>query len=94
MAKKSHQLVNLINEENPSTGTKYIIKKPTRGLKASVKMRFRKYDPVLKRHCWFVEKKLHARVMGTRADIKEKASGKCLICEKKANVVIYAGKSY
>ena len=42
----------------------------------------------------FVEKKLHARVMGTRADIKEKASGKCLICEKKANVVIYAGKSY
>ena len=42
----------------------------------------------------FIEKKLQARVMGTRADLNEKASGKCLICGKKANVVIYAGKSY
>ena len=42
----------------------------------------------------FVEKELQARIMGTRADLQEKASGKCLICGKKANVVIYAGKSY
>lgn len=42
----------------------------------------------------FVEKELQARVMGTRADLKEKASGKCVICGKKANVVAYAGKSY
>ena len=42
----------------------------------------------------FIEKELQARVMGTRADSKEKASGKCIICGKKANVVAYAGKSY
>ena len=42
----------------------------------------------------YVEKELQARVMGTRADLDEKASGKCLICGKKANVVTYAGKSY
>jgi prolyl-tRNA synthetase len=42
----------------------------------------------------FVEKELQARVMGTRGDVDEKAKGKCLICGSKANVVIYAGKSY
>ncbi|MEA3248290.1 MAG: proline--tRNA ligase [Nanoarchaeota archaeon] len=42
----------------------------------------------------FVEKELEARVMGIRADIEEKANGKCVICGKKANVIIYAGKSY
>ena len=42
----------------------------------------------------FVEKDLQARVMGTRADKKEKVSGKCLICGKKAGAVVYAGKSY
>lgn len=42
----------------------------------------------------FIEKELQARVMGTRADKKEKTSGKCLICGKKASVVVYVGKSY
>jgi prolyl-tRNA synthetase len=42
----------------------------------------------------FVEKELQARVMGTRADKKEKASGNCPFCGKKAEVVVYAGKSY
>ncbi len=42
----------------------------------------------------YVEKELQARVMGTRGDLDEKASGKCLICGKKATVVTYAGKSY
>ncbi|MBU2577014.1 MAG: proline--tRNA ligase [Nanoarchaeota archaeon] len=42
----------------------------------------------------YVEKELSARVMGTRADLNEKASGKCPICGKKASVVVYAGKSY
>jgi prolyl-tRNA synthetase len=42
----------------------------------------------------FVEKELQARVMGTRADLKEKASGKCPICGKNNSVVVYAGKSY
>ena len=42
----------------------------------------------------FIEKELQARVMGILADKKERASGKCLFCKKKAGVVVYAGKSY
>ena len=42
----------------------------------------------------FVEKELQARVMGTRADMDEKAKGNCVICGKKASAVVYAGKSY
>ncbi len=42
----------------------------------------------------FIEKELTARVMGTRADKKEKAKGKCPFCGKDATVVVYAGKSY
>ena len=42
----------------------------------------------------FIEKELQARVMGTRADLDEKASGKCCVCGKKATTVVYAGKSY
>jgi len=42
----------------------------------------------------YVEKELSARVMGTRADKKEKPTGKCAFCNKKAGVVAYAGKSY
>ncbi len=42
----------------------------------------------------YIEKELQARVMGTREDKKEKASGKCSFCNKKAGVVAYAGKSY
>jgi prolyl-tRNA synthetase len=42
----------------------------------------------------YIEKELQARVMGTRADLDEKASGKCPICGKKNIVVVYAGKSY
>jgi len=58
MAKKSYQLRRLVNEDNPETGTTYTIKKPTKGLKAGDKFRMRKYDPVLKKHCWFTEKKM------------------------------------
>ena len=57
MAKKSYALKQLLPEENPKTGTKYIVRKPTKGLKASAKLRVKKYDPVLKKHVWFVEKK-------------------------------------
>ena len=42
----------------------------------------------------FIEKDLAARVMGSRADIEEKVTGKCLFCSKKATVIAYAGKSY
>jgi len=55
MANKSYRLIQLVNEDNPETGTKYIIKKPTKGVKVSEKIRLRKYDNVLKKHCWFKE---------------------------------------
>lgn len=42
----------------------------------------------------YIEKELQARVMGTRADKNEKATGNCPICKKKNTVVTYAGKSY
>ena len=59
MAKKSSfALKQLLPEENPKTGTKNIIRKPNKGLKASDKLRLKKYDPVLKKHVWFVEKKM------------------------------------
>ena len=57
MAKKtSYALKQLIPEENPKTGTKYIVRKPTKGLKVAEKLRLN--DPVLKKHVWFVEKKM------------------------------------
>ncbi len=59
MAKKStFALKQLIPEENSKTGTKFIVRKPAKGLKASEKLRLKKYDPVLKKHVWFVEKKM------------------------------------
>ena len=39
MAKKSSfTLKQLLPEENPKTGTKYIVRKPVKGLKASEKL--------------------------------------------------------
>jgi len=57
MAKASYQKVMLVNEEE-TTKTKYLIRVPTKGQKASNKIRLRKYDPVLQRHCYFVQKRL------------------------------------
>ena len=55
MAKKtSYALKQLIPEENPKTGTKYIVRKPTKGMKVAEKLRLKKYDPVLKKHEWSV----------------------------------------
>ena len=59
MAKKtSYALKQLLPEENPKTGTKYIVRKQTKGLKVAEKLRLKKYDPVLKKHVWFVENKM------------------------------------
>jgi len=41
-----------------------------------------------------IEKELTARVMGVREDTQEVPKGNCLFCNKKATVVVYAGKSY
>ena len=58
MAKKSYALKQLLPEEKHETGTKYLVRKPTKGLKVAEKMRVKKYDPVLKQHVWFIEKKM------------------------------------
>ena len=58
MAKKSFALKQLLPEEKPETGTKYIVRKPTKGLKVAEKLRVKKYDPDLQKHVWFVEKKM------------------------------------
>ena len=44
MAKKtSFALKQLVPEDNPKTGTKYIVRKPTKRLKVSEKLRLKKY---------------------------------------------------
>lgn len=58
MAKKTYILVQLIPEDEPNTGTKYIVTKSTKGPKQGNKLRLRKYDPKTRSHRWFVEKKM------------------------------------
>lgn len=58
MAKNTYVEVMLVNESNPETGTKYMKQVPTKGAKQSSKLRLRKYDPVLRQHDWFIQKKL------------------------------------
>ncbi len=41
-----------------------------------------------------VEKELSAKVRGKRADKEEKPDGSCIVCGKKAKVVVYIGKEY
>jgi prolyl-tRNA synthetase len=41
-----------------------------------------------------VEKETGGEIRGTRIDIEEKAKGKCIVCGKKANEIIYIAKSY
>ena len=57
MAKPSSQTVMLINDEY-DTPTKYLTTVPTKGTKSGNKLKLRKYDPVVKKHCVFVQKKL------------------------------------
>ena len=55
MANKSFRIVKLVSEEG--TGYYYTTTRPTRGVKASTKLRMKKYDPVLMKHCYFKEVK-------------------------------------
>lgn len=57
MAKAGTIIVQLVNEEH-DTPTKYLVHVSTKGAKASNKLRLRKYDPVVKKHCWFIQRKL------------------------------------
>ena len=45
-------------DDKQKTGTRYWVKKPTKGEKRMQKLRLRKFDPVLRAHVWFVEKKM------------------------------------
>jgi ribosomal protein L33 len=57
MAKKSTYLVQLVNAEI-TTKTKYIVKKPTRGMRSGESIALRKYDSVTQKHHLFKEKKM------------------------------------
>ena len=58
MAKKSSIKVRLVPEAKPNSPFFYYVKKPTKGEKAKIKLKLKKYNPATKRHETFVEKKL------------------------------------
>ena len=58
MAKKSSIKVRLVPESKPDSPFFYYVKKPTRGEKAKIKLKVKKYNPSTRKHETFVEKKL------------------------------------
>jgi len=58
MAKKSSIKVRLVPEAKPDSPFFYYAKKPTKGEKAKVKLKVKKYNPNTRKHEFFVEKKL------------------------------------
>ena len=40
------------------------------------------------------EEKTSGNVRGTRFDRQEKADGKCIVCGKKANALVYVARQY
>ena len=50
---KSYRIVKLVSEED--TGYYYTTTKPNKGVGAATKLRLRKYDPTIMKHCWFKE---------------------------------------
>ena len=58
MAKKSSIKVRLVPEKKPDSPLNYYVKKPSKGEKAKVKLKLKKYNPDTRRHEYFVEKKL------------------------------------
>ena len=59
--KKTFIKVRLVPEDSKMKdhGYYYYAKKPTKGEKArTLKLRVRKYDPITRKHIWWVEKKL------------------------------------
>ncbi len=58
MAKKSSIKVRLVPEKNTDSPFNYYVKKPSKGEKAKVKLKLKKYNPATKKHEIFVEKKL------------------------------------
>ena len=58
MAKKSAIKVRLVPESKPNSPFFYYVKKPSKGEKAKVKLKMKKYNPSSRKHEYFVEKKL------------------------------------
>ena len=50
---KSFRIIKLVSEDEPRHY--YTTTIPTKGVKAGVKLRLRKYDAKLRKHCWFKE---------------------------------------
>ena len=58
MAKKNSIKVRLVPEAKPNSSFFYYVKKPTKGEKAKIKLKLKKYNPSTKKHEVFIEKKL------------------------------------
>ena len=58
MAKKTHIKVRLVPEAKPDSSFFYYVKKPTKGEKAKIKLKVKKYYAATRKHEVFVEKKL------------------------------------
>jgi large subunit ribosomal protein L33 len=58
MAKKSSIKVRLVPEKKPNSSFYYYFKKPSKGEKAKIKLKLKKYNPDTKKHEFFIEKKL------------------------------------
>ena len=50
--------VRLVPEAKPNSSFFYYVKKPTKGEKAKIKLKVKKYNPSTRKHEFFVEKKL------------------------------------
>tara|TARA_Y100000994_G_C15346432_1_gene298699 strand:+ start:65 stop:256 length:192 start_codon:yes stop_codon:yes gene_type:complete len=58
MAKKSSIKVRLVPEKKPDSPFFYYVKKPSKGEKAKVKLKLKKYNHHTRKHETFIEKKL------------------------------------
>ena len=58
MAKKTSIKVRLVPENKPDSSFFYYAKKTTKGDKAKIKLKAKKYNPSTRKHEIFVEKKL------------------------------------
>ena len=58
MAKKSSVKVRLVPENKVDSSFYYYVKKPTKGEKAKIKLKLKKYNPETRKHEYFIEKKL------------------------------------
>ena len=58
MAKKSSIKVRLVPENKTDSPFYYYVKKPSKGEKAKIKLKLKKYNPNTRKHEFFIEKKL------------------------------------